>query len=259
MRNALLSSPVLAYPNFKERFTLYTDASNTGLGAVLSQNINGVEKTIAFASRSLKGHERKYATIERECLALVWGIKYFRTYLYGKMFDIITDHNPLKWLDNARDPHFRFFRWSLTLQSYTFNIKHRSGKQHGNADALSRMPHPDEPPTIETNAYAIESPGLQLDGVRELQKQDPNLQDLIDYFDKGSMPEDSTGARRLMATIDNYVYEEGILYHLDSAKVRCRVNLSKQLVIPWALKEEVMLSLHEEITSGHLSFEKTYL
>jgi len=69
LRNALLSSPVLAYPNFKERFTLYTDASNTGLGAVLSQNINGVEKTIAFASRSLKRHERKYATIERECLA----------------------------------------------------------------------------------------------------------------------------------------------------------------------------------------------
>ena len=259
LKNALLSSAVLAYPNFKERFTLYTDASNTGLGAVLSQNINGVEKTIAFASRSLKKHERKYATIERECLALVWGIKHFRPYPYGKMFDIVTDHNPLKWLDNARDPHSRLSRWSLTLQSYTFNIKHRPGKLHGNADALSRMPHPEEPPAIETNVYAIESPGLQLDRVRELQKQDPSLQDLIYYFDKGNIPEDSTGARKLMATVDNYVYEEGILYHLDNAKVRSRVNLRKQLVIPRALKEEVMLSLHEEITSGHLSFEKTYL
>ena len=96
LRNALLSSTVLAYPNFKERFTLYTDASNTGIGAVLSQNVNGVEKTIAFASRSLNRHERKYATIERECLALMWSIKHFRPYLCGKMFDIITDHNPLK-------------------------------------------------------------------------------------------------------------------------------------------------------------------
>ena len=101
LRRALLSASIIAYPNFKEIFTFYTDASNTGLGAVLSQNINGVEKTIAFASSSLKRYERKYTTIERESPAIVWGIKHFRPYLYGKMFDIITDHNPLKWLNNA--------------------------------------------------------------------------------------------------------------------------------------------------------------
>eukprot|EP00794_Sanderia_malayensis_P003974 gene3974-4523_t len=107
LRNSLLKAPILAYPDFNERFSLYTDASNTGIGAVLAQNIGGTEKTIAYASRSLKPHERKYATIERECLALVWGIKYFRPYLYGHEFDVITDHNPLKWLDNARDLHSR--------------------------------------------------------------------------------------------------------------------------------------------------------
>ena len=74
LRDSLTSAPVLSYPNFQERFSLYTDASNTGLGAILAQNINGEEKTNAFASRSLKVHERKYAAIERECLAIVWGV-----------------------------------------------------------------------------------------------------------------------------------------------------------------------------------------
>ena len=63
---------------------------------LLAEIVDGEEKTIAYASHSLKTHERKYATIERECLALVWGIKHFRPYLYGKEFEIITDHNPLK-------------------------------------------------------------------------------------------------------------------------------------------------------------------
>ena len=133
----MLKAPVLACPNFQECFSLYTDASNSGISAILSQNINSVEQTIPFASHSLKPHKHKYVIIERECLALVWGIKHFRPYLYGKDFDVITDHNPLKWLDNARDPHSRLSRWSLTLQSYAFSIKHRPGKLHGNVDALS--------------------------------------------------------------------------------------------------------------------------
>ena len=133
----MLKTPILSYPNFQERFSLYTDASNTGIEAILAQRIDGIEKTINFASRSLKQHERKYATIERECFALVWGIKHFRPYLYAREFNVITDHNPLKWLDNARDPHSRLSRWSLALQSYAYAIKHRPGKSHGNVDALS--------------------------------------------------------------------------------------------------------------------------
>ena len=133
--------------------------------------------------------------------------------MYGREFDVITDHNPLQWLDNARDPHSRLSRWSLTLQSYAYTIKHRPGKLHGSVNALSRMPHP----TVlqETNVYAIESPGLQLNRVKELQSQDPSLRDLIDYYGKSVIPEDSVSARRLMATVDDYVFEEGVLYHLD--------------------------------------------
>ena len=199
LRDALLTAPILSYPDFQERFSLFTDASNAGLGAVLSQFINGEEKAIAFASRSLKPHERKYATIERECLAIVWGIKHFCPYLYGREFDVVTDHNPLKWLDIARDPHSRLSLWSLTLQSYAYTIKHRPGRLHGNVDSLSQIP---ENQTNNLNTLpgkgvvvnAIDSPGLQLDRVRELQQQDPALQDLVSYFESGEIPNDSIKA-----------------------------------------------------------------
>ncbi len=259
LRDSLIRAPILSYPNFQEKFSLYTDASISGLGAILTQHIDGVEKTIAFASRSLKPHERKYATIERECLALVWGIKYFRPYLYGKSFDVITDHNPLKWLDNARDPHSRLSRWSLSLQSYSFVIKHRPGNKHGNVDALSRIPVSEPNEIVEIPISAIDQPGLQLDRIRELQKQDPSLQDLIAYLEKGNLPDDVTNSRRIMATVDDYVYEDRTLYHLDKGRARSRNEVRKQLVIPRSLKDEVMYSMHEEPMSGHLSFQKTYL
>jgi len=255
LRDSLIKSPILAYPDFQEKFSLYTDASNTGIGAILAQHMDGEEKTISYASRSLKTHERKYATIERECLALVWGIKHFRPYLYGKEFEVITDHNPLKWLGNARDPHSRLSRWSLALQSYAFSIKHRPGKLHGNVDSLSRLPDNN----CNVSIAAIDSPGLQLDRVKDLQRKDPALQDLIKYLETGDIPDNSVDARRLMATSDDYLLDKGVLYHLDNGRIRSRKIVRKQLVIPRSLKEEVMLALHEELTSGHLSFQKTYL
>ena len=91
----LINSPILQYPNFEEIFTLTTDASNYALGAVLSQNINGKDLPIAYASRTLNTHEINYSTIEKELLSIVWSTKYLRPYLYGKKFIIQTDHRPL--------------------------------------------------------------------------------------------------------------------------------------------------------------------
>ena len=73
------------------------------------------------------------------------------------------------------------------------------------------------------------------------------------------MPIDSISVRRLMAIIEDYILEEGVLYHLDRGRSRSRNTVRRQLVTPGSLKDEVMLSLHEEVTSGHLSLIKTYL
>ena len=90
---------------------LLMQASNYALGAILSQNKNGEDLPIAYASRTLNKHEENYSTIEKELLSVVWATKYFRPYLYGKKFIVQTDHRPLTWLMSLKDPNSKFIRW----------------------------------------------------------------------------------------------------------------------------------------------------
>jgi len=118
---------------------LTTDASNQGLGAVLSQGPIGKDLPIAYASRRLNSAESHYTTSEKELLAIVWATKYFRPYLYGRRFKIVSDHKPLVWIMNIKDPGSRLMRWRIQLAEYDFEIVHKSGSQNTNADALSRI------------------------------------------------------------------------------------------------------------------------
>ncbi|KAM8707570.1 hypothetical protein ACLKA7_014664 [Drosophila subpalustris] len=110
LKARLTQAPVLACPDFNERFALQTDASNYGLGAVLTQRINGVERVIAYASRRLTAAEENYSTTEKECLAIVWAVRKLRCYLEGYRFDVITDHLALKWLNSIENPTGRIAR-----------------------------------------------------------------------------------------------------------------------------------------------------
>ncbi|CAB4001799.1 Transposon Ty3-G Gag-Pol poly [Paramuricea clavata] len=134
-------SPLLALPNFMIPFTVYTDASDSGLGTVLSQRVGSSEYVVCYASRSLTSAEN-YSTTEKECLAIVWAIHYWRPYLLGKAFQLVTDHQSLTWLQGLKEPKGRLARWILTLQEYDFAIVHRPGRENSNADALSRSPLP---------------------------------------------------------------------------------------------------------------------
>lgn len=96
-----------------------TDASNYGLGAVLTQELDGAERVIAYASRHLNGAEKNYSATEKECLAIIWGIREMRPYLEGYEFIVITDRLSLMWLNSIDSPTGRIARWALELHPYT--------------------------------------------------------------------------------------------------------------------------------------------
>jgi hypothetical protein len=140
LKERLIQAPILTYPDFEQPFIIHTDASGTGLGAVLSQiREDGKEHVVAYASRSLNKAECNYPITDQECLAIVWAIKYYQHYLGLRPFTIVTDHAALKWLKTSKLPKGRRARWIMELQQYDFKIQHRAGKANSNADALSRM------------------------------------------------------------------------------------------------------------------------
>ena len=121
---------LLAHYNVENDVILSCDASPYGVGAVLSQVVNGEEKPVAFASRSLAPAERIYAQIDREGLAVVFGVKKFHQYVYGRRFTIYSDHQPLQALfgEGRTVPQMaspRIQRWALTLSAYDYSLKFR--------------------------------------------------------------------------------------------------------------------------------------
>ena len=139
LKTSLTTAPVTAYPDFDKPFRLYTDASNVGLGAILAQVQEGKERIICCASRSLNKSEQNYPATKKECLAIVWGIKIFRSYLMPKPFEIFTDHYSLQWLRSMKTENALLHRWAASLEDYEFEVKHRPGKKQGHVDALSRL------------------------------------------------------------------------------------------------------------------------
>jgi len=139
LKNILCSEPILQYPDFTKPFIVTTDASGKALGAILSQGEVPNDLPIAYVSRTLNKSENNYSTTELECLAIVFAVKMFRPYLYGRKFIILSDHRALSWLFNLKDPLSKLARWRILLEEYDYEIKYKPGVLNSNVDALSRM------------------------------------------------------------------------------------------------------------------------
>ncbi|KAL4127326.1 hypothetical protein QTP88_011501 [Uroleucon formosanum] len=135
----LCNEPLLQYPDFEKPFIITCDASNYAVGCVLSQSVIPADLPIAYASRTLNKAEINYSTTEKELVAIMFGVKQFRPYVYGQKFTIITDHKPLTWLFSVKDPGSRLLRWRIKLDEFDYEIQYKSGKTNLNADALSRI------------------------------------------------------------------------------------------------------------------------
>ena len=139
LKDRLTTAPVLDYPDFSpsaEPFVLDIDASACGMGAVLSQRQKDGDRVIAYGSKLFSKAQRNYSVTKQELLAVVFFTNHFRHYLLGVQFTIRTDNQALKSL---AEPTARKARWLETLVENTFTIVQRPGRQHSNADALSRQ------------------------------------------------------------------------------------------------------------------------
>ena len=248
LKIALTNSPVLCYPSLRSQFVMYTDASDVGLGAVLEQE----GKVVSFASRTLNRAEKNYSTIEKECLALVFGTKQFRHYILGRHFELVTDHRPLKWL-SAQKMEGRLCRWALALQEFDFEIRYRSGVENTNADVLSRKP-------VEGD---ITSPILQfrndldLKHIRASQKLDPLLSRIIrgissdpeDYETFIHIPRRFSQIWKQLKVVDDLLCRE---YQTDGFGEQIKV-----IVVPEELKNYFLFKNHDIPSAGHRGWRKT--
>ena len=166
LKEKLVSHPILRYPDFNKDFVLETDASIRGLGAVLNQEqSDGMLHPIAYASRAISQSEANYAITELETLAVVWAFTHFRAYLYGHHITVYTDHAAVKATLSAPQLNGKHEKWWTEIYGSgikSIEVRHRTGKQNTNADALSRNPHLPPPredlATVETQVAVVSSP-----------------------------------------------------------------------------------------------------
>lgn len=140
LKQALTSTPILAYPTQSGKFILDTDASQDAVGAVLSQIQDGQEKVIAYFSKVLSKEERNYCNTRREMLAVIQALKKFHPYVYGRPVTVRTDNSAVRFCKTMKDPVGQMARWIAYLDTYDLDIQHRAGRSHANADAMSRNP-----------------------------------------------------------------------------------------------------------------------
>lgn len=224
VKELLVSAPILSRPDFSREFVLQCDASQVGLGCVLTQFFDDGEHVIAYASRALTSQESKYSSTELECLSVLWGIQKYRCYVEGVRFKVITDHYSLLWIHKLQNPSGRLARWSLQLQSFDFEIIHRKGKSHVVPDALSRA-----------IAYV-----------------DVSENDYDDWY------------RNLLGKINSnpqkypkWCIREGKIYKLVNTTFSLNEDHDWKLVVPKSLRKSVFFENHDAPSSGHLGYFKT--
>lgn len=139
LKSCLSNIKTLGYYDPADKTQVIADASPVGLGAVLIQTDSSGSRIVAYGNKSLSDCEKRYCQTEKEALALVWAVEHFNIYLYGKEFELVSDHKPLEVIFGRHSkPCARIERWVLRLQSYNYKIIYRPGKSNI-ADPLSRL------------------------------------------------------------------------------------------------------------------------
>src|SRR2546425_1119559 len=204
LKELMITTPVLIHANLHKQFILTTDASQDSIGYVLSQEgSDGKEHPVAFAGRSLRKAERNYSVTEKECLALVEGVKEFYPYLCNNDFLILSDHLSLKWLHQIKYGKGRLFRWSLALQGLTYTVQYKQGHANKNADALSRRPYEEKEEEDESVKKEFIDDSFEVASVKENEEVANREEMESGMNEEWNLEEnDSTEKDSVMITID---------------------------------------------------------
>lgn len=227
LKRKFTSSPVLVYADFTKPFLLEIDASHTGLGAVLSQDVGGKRRPVAYVSRESERNMDNYSTMKLKFLALKWAVtEKFRDYLIGNKFTVFTDNNPLSHLKTAKLGAVEQRRASQ-LAMFDFEIVYCLGKRNGNADALSRqnaVGGQEEGSVLPQSVAAVDVilvfPEFQTQDLQSLQEQDPVISPFKFYWSKGEGPgkkerkEELKDTLELLRQWDKVKEHEGIFYRV---------------------------------------------
>ena len=285
LKKRLTSPPILAFPDFNKQFILYTDASGFAISYILGQkDEKGRETVVAYGGRALRASEKNWSITDRECLALVEGIKHFRVYLASKRFQVYTDHSALTFVKKLKEVETqgRHARWAIALQGYQMDINHKKGAKLSNADGLSRREYPSvngingtKDKSQSNKMSQTESDILQdfnplaslaeitevtAEELKQQQRDDPDFADIIRYIEDRELPDDQNVRRRVTTEAQDYVLDDGVLHHLYYPKGRGhRVDrLVKQLAVPHTMRDDVLKSYHDSLLGGHQGKDRTY-
>ncbi|XP_057202332.1 uncharacterized protein K02A2.6 [Triplophysa rosa] len=253
-KKLVMSDTVLTHFDPHKPVKLACDASPYGIGAVLSHVMSdGTERPIAFASRSLSAAESNYAQIDREALSLVWGVKRFNQYLYGKEFTLVTDHQPLLSIFSPQKgvpltAAARMQRWALFLGGHRYQIEFKRTLRHANADGLSRLPlngHGLET-TMESTALDVftlvqlENSPVTAEMIQRETRRDPTLSQVYTATQTGWSIEQKARFPQFYQRRDELSLDGGcIMWGL-------------RVVVPPKLRTRVL----EELHTGHLGVVK---
>lgn len=245
LKQKLASSEVLVHYDPQLPLCLDCDASAYGVGAVLSHRMpDGSDRPTAYASRTLNAAERNYVQIEKEGLAMVYGVRKFHKYIYGRPFTLITDHKPLVAIFGSKKgmptlAAARLQQWALFLLGYQYDLEFRSTLKHANADGFSRLPLKDTGPAHGTpgevvvlNLQQINSLPLSAQELREATRKDPVLSSVIGYVLRGWPQRAPEELQKYYRHRDEFSVEAGCLLR------------GMRVVIPAKHREWVLKELH---------------
>ena len=273
LKQRLLNSPVLVYPDFDLDFILETDASKDGLGAILSQKkADDKLHPVAYASRSTSSPEKNYSVTELETLAVVWAVQHFRAYLYGHNVTVITDHSAVKSILDKPSSNGKHARWWLKIFGSGvghMRIIHRSGRENIGADALSRNAILNCESGMDLDEFVLRigteeksitdllttspQPSVSGGSLHQEQRKDPRLAVLINYLEDGVLPKEEKEARKTAAIATKFVILDKVLYFIDQKKPGRR-----RTAVPKHLQGKLLQEYHGGRMAGHFSGNRLY-